>query len=209
MIGKINGILVYNVPPRIMIDVSGISYEIDVPMSTIYELPPLNHAISLHTHLIIKEDSHNLYGFLTITEKNLFKELIRVSGIGARTGLAILSGLNIQEIIDAVSNHRVGLLSTIPGIGKKTAERLILELSSRLHILHSYREINFTLTADKLLHLNHDHEEDSIKKDTINALLALGYGEKEANNAVKNIPDINSMELSQAIKKALNILSGK
>jgi Holliday junction DNA helicase RuvA len=209
MIGKITGNLVYNVPPRIMIDVCGIAYEIDVPMSTIYELPPLNSIVSLHTQLIIKEDSHNLYGFLSISEKHLFKELIRISGVGARTALAILSGLSIQEVISAVSDNRVGLLSTIPGIGKKTAERLILELSNRLHILNSYREVNFSLTADKLLHISNNIDINSIKKDTINALLALGYGEKEANNSIKNIADIDNMELGQAIKKALNILSGK
>ncbi len=209
MIGKITGILVYNLPPRIMIDVSGISYEIDVPMSTIYELPSLNSPITLHTQLIIKEDSHNLYGFLTMSEKHMFKELLRISGVGSRTALAILSGLSIQEIIGAVSDNRVGLLSTIPGIGKKTAERLILELSNRMHILNSYREVNFKLTADKLLHINNENEHNSIKKDTVNALLALGYGEKEANNALKNIANINDLELGQSIKKALNILSGK
>jgi len=194
MIGKITGSLVYNQPPRIMVDVNGVGYEIDIPMSSVYKLPQLNEKVSLYTHLSIREDAQALYGFISFQERQVFKELIRVSGIGTRTALAILSGLEVDEIISAIANHHITLLSTIPGIGKKTAERLVLELSNRL-----------THMGSNNLNLDMVNNKGSVKNDAVNALLALGYNEKEAFNATKKIDA--ALNLSDTIKQALNILS--
>ncbi len=230
MIANINGILTYNIAPRIIIEVQGgIGYEIDVPMSTAYKLPDIGQNIRLHTHLIIKEDAHALYGFYTIQEKYMFKEFIRISGVGARTSLAILSGLSIDDIIQTVQSNRVSLLATIPGIGKKTAERLLLELSNRLSILQTYAydlenvsnlsnslSDNLIINTD-LLNINSAYQ-NTLIQDTLNALIALGYSEKEAYKTVKIIQKNESKDVNQSnkvfnlndyIKKALFILSGQ
>ncbi len=206
MIGKICGILEYIQPPRIMVNVQGISYEIDIPMSSVYNLPIVQQPVCLYTHLIIREDAHSLYGFISLTEKHMFKELIKVSGIGSRTALAILSGLEVQDVVFAIRNNQVNLLSTIPGIGKKTAERLVLELSNRLdsfaYLNNSNQQINNADGSIKQSSLN-----NSIKQDAINALSSLGYSEKEAMLATKNLD--GNLNLSDTIKQALNILSSK
>jgi holliday junction DNA helicase RuvA len=224
MIASIYGILIYNVAPRIIIDVQGIGYEIDVPMSTAYQLPEIGQMLRLNTHLLIKEDAHALYGFYSINEKHMFKELIRISGVGARTALAILSGLSVDDIIQTVQSNRLSLLATIPGIGKKTAERLLLELNNRIHILQTYVHdescinINNSQTID-LLNINDAspsfNQKNSFVQDTLNALIALGYSEKEALKVVKIIQKDESQQtnklpnLNAYIKKALYILSGK
>lgn len=128
MIGRISGTLIAKQPPRVIIDVQGVGYEIDVPMSTLYELPDLGRPATLLTHLIVREDAQLLYGFATEPERSAFRELIRVSGVGPRIALAVLSGLSVDQLAQAVSLQETGLLTRVPGIGKKTAERLILEL---------------------------------------------------------------------------------
>jgi holliday junction DNA helicase RuvA len=235
MIGKINGILIEISPPRIMIEVAGIGYEIDSPMSTIYTIGNINSNISLYTHLAIKEDAHNLYGFATMAEKIVFKELIKISGIGARTSLAILSGLNIHEIIQSIQQNNLSLLSTIPGIGKKTAERLILEMSSKIKILQQAvlsnndnqqsnqrlnQNSNYSANANNInqqellnssLEINQASISNQIYADTLSALLSLGYGEKEANSSISKVIKTNNNgninDLSAMIKQALKILS--
>jgi len=134
VIGRIAGKLVAKHPPQILIDVHGIGYELDVPMSTLYQLPATGADVSLLTHLLVREDAHHLYGFATENERTLFRQLLKISGIGARTALAVLSGMSVGDLRDAVSRQEGGRLTKIPGIGKKTAERLLLELKDKLDI---------------------------------------------------------------------------
>ena len=123
MIGRINGILIEKLPPTICVDVNGVGYDIDVPMSTLYDLPELGAKVALYTHLTVREDAHILYGFLRADERAAFRTLIKVSGIGARTALGILSGMSTQDLATAINNQEVGLLTKVPGIGPKTAAR--------------------------------------------------------------------------------------
>ena len=132
MIGRLTGILLEKNPPQITVDVHGLGYEIDVPMSTFYNLPAAGESVSLHTHLLVREDAHSLYGFLTDGERAAFRQLLKIGGVGARTALAVLSGLSVAELAQAVAMQEVGRLVKIPGIGKKTAERLLLELKDKL-----------------------------------------------------------------------------
>ena len=132
MIGRITGMLIEKNPPSITVDVQGLGYEVDVPMSTFYNLPATGEKVSLHTHLIVREDGHYLYGFASQDERAAFRQLLKISGIGARTALAVLSGMSVTERALAVTLQEAGRLTTVPGIGKKTADRLLLELRDRL-----------------------------------------------------------------------------
>ena len=132
MIGRLSGTLVEKNPPQILLDVQGVAYEVDVPMSTFYNLPNLGERVTLFTHLVVREDAHLLFGFGSETERRAFRQLIKISGIGARTALSVLSGLSVAELAQAVTMQDAGLLTRIPGIGKKTAERLLLELKDKL-----------------------------------------------------------------------------
>ncbi|MBI4986783.1 MAG: Holliday junction branch migration protein RuvA, partial [Rhodocyclales bacterium] len=132
MIGRITGILLEKNPPQIVVDVHGVGYELDVPMSTFYHLPAVGEKVALHTHLLVREDAHCLYGFLGEDERAAFRQLLKISGVGARTALAVLSGLSVDELARAVALQEAGRLVKIPGIGKKTAERLLLELRDKL-----------------------------------------------------------------------------
>ena len=164
---------------------AGVAYELDVPMSTFYALPATGEAVTLFTHLVVREDAHNLYGFATAEERAAFRQLIRISGIGARTALAVLSGMAVADLAQAVTLQDAGRLVKIPGIGKKTAERLLLELKGKL--------------ADAL-----GEPTRAGGADVVNALVALGYSEKEALAAVKGVaPDT---PLAEAIRSALKTL---
>ena len=132
MIGRIIGILAAKQPPQVLVDVSGIGYEIDVPMSTFYNLPATGEAVTLHTHLVVREDAHVLFGFATEEERSAFRKLIRISGVGARTALSVLSGLSVADLAQAVTLQDTARLTKVPGIGKKTAERLLLELKGKI-----------------------------------------------------------------------------
>ena len=132
MIGRLSGKLAAKQPPHVMVDVGGVAYELDVPMSTFYGLPATGEAVSLYTHLVVREDAHTLYGFATLEERTAFRQLIRISGVGARTALAVLSGLSVSDLAQAVTMQDAAALTRIPGIGKKTAERLLLELKGKL-----------------------------------------------------------------------------
>ena len=131
MIGRLCGVLLEKNPPQILLDVQGVGYELDVPMSTFYNLPALNEKVVLHTQLIVREDAHLLYGFLTLEERIAFRQLLKISGVGAKLALSVLSGLSLQDLANAVANKEVGMLTRIPGVGKKTAERLLLELEGK------------------------------------------------------------------------------
>jgi holliday junction DNA helicase RuvA len=197
MIGRITGTLLEKNPPQILVDVSGIGYEIDVPMSTFYNLPALGEKVALVTHLVVREDAHLLFGFLTEAERALFRQLLKISGIGARTALAVLSGLSVAELAQAVALQETGRIVKIPGIGKKTAERLLLELKGKLPVTG--------ITAAKLgaggTALPDAHDTMS---DILNALLGLGYNEREALGAMKSLPA--EAGVSDGIRHALKLL---
>ncbi len=188
MIGRLTGILLEKQPPMISVDVQGVAYELDVPMSTLYQLPATGTATTLYTHLLVRDDAHLLYGFATDEERQLFRQLLRVNGVGARTALAILSGLSVQELHQAVALQDTGRITKIPGIGKKTAERLMLELRDRLSGV-----VSATGAAP------------TPRDDALRALLALGYKDKEAGAALAKVaPDLS---VSESIRQALKLLS--
>jgi Holliday junction DNA helicase RuvA len=190
MIGRIHGRLVEKHPPQIVVDVGGVGYEVDVPMSTFYNLPATGVEIALYTHLAVREDAHQLFGFATEAERHAFRQLLKISGVGARTALAVLSGLSVSDLRDAVVSQDSGRLTKIPGIGKKTAERLLLELRDKL---------------DAVLAAPAAAKGDGKAGDVLNALLSLGYNEKEAAWAVKQLPE--GLAIADGIRQALRLLS--
>jgi len=189
VIGRIAGKLVSKHPPQIVVDVHGVGYELDVPMSTLYQLPATGTDVALLTHLLVREDAHHLYGFATESERSVFRQLLKISGVGARTALAVLSGMSVADLRDTVSRQDGGRLTKVPGIGKKTAERLLLELKDKLDI---------AVIAVKA-------ETDGGAGDIVNALLALGYSDKEAQFAVKNLE--SGLSITEGIRQALKALS--
>ncbi|BDT57589.1 Holliday junction ATP-dependent DNA helicase RuvA [Massilia varians] len=190
MIGRLSGILLEKAPPHVLVDCNGVGYEVDVPMSTFYNLPHTGEKVVLFTHLVVREDAHLLFGFGTASERALFRQLIKITGIGARMGLAILSGMSVADLSQAVTLQEAGRLVKIPGIGKKTAERLLLELKGKLGA-----DIGVVGGAVR----------DDAQADVLNALVALGYSDKEALLAIKNMPAGSSV--SDGIKFALKALS--
>ncbi|MDR0770975.1 MAG: Holliday junction branch migration protein RuvA [Burkholderiales bacterium] len=190
MIGRLSGILLEKNPPQILVDVQGVGYEIMVPMSTFYTLPEQGDAVTLLTHLIVREDAHTLYGFAGERERHAFRALTKVTGIGARTALAVLSGLSTDELAQAIATQEVGWLTRVPGIGKKTAERILLELKGKLA---QATGSSTTVSAP------------TGTLDVVNALLALGYSEKEAHAATRELPA--DIDVADGIRKALKHLS--
>ena len=186
MIGRLSGKLVAKHPPQVLVDCNGVAYELDVPMSTFYNLPGNGEPVTLHTHLVVREDAQTLYGFATLEERAAFRQLIRISGVGARTALSVLSGLSVAELASAVAMQDAGRLTKVPGIGKKTAERLLLELKGKLA----------EATAKPA---------PGTAGDVIHALLGLGYNEKEAAAAVKGLPP--GIALTEGIRAALKALA--
>ncbi len=190
MIGQLRGTLRSKHPPQVLVDVGGVAYEVDVPMSTFYQLPETGAEVTLHTHLAVREDAHVLYGFATLEERAAFRELIRISGVGARTALAVLSGMSVADLAHAVAAQETGRLVKVPGIGKKTAERLLLELKGRL--------------AEPLPGAAGFAPAGGDAADILNALVALGYSEKEASAAIKALaPGLGVAEGIRAALKAL------
>lgn len=192
MIGRISGTLIAKQPPQLVVDVQGVGYEIDVPMSTFYDLPEIGRPVTLLTHMVVREDAQLLYGFLTAAERNAFRELIKVSGVGPRMALAVLSGLSVDQLARAVSLQESALLTRVPGIGKKTAERLILELKGRLGEAIQGAAAGGTPLSDG-------------SADVLHALMALGYSEREALAATKGLAAGTSV--SEGIKQALKSLA--
>jgi len=189
MIGRLTGTLAEKSPPQLLIDVNGVGYEVDVPMSSFYNLPALGERVTLLTHFVVREDAQVLFGFLTHDERATFRQLVKISGVGPRTALAILSGLSVAELAQAVSLQESGRLVKVPGIGKKTAERLLLELKGKL---------GDALAAPASLASN-------AQGDILQALVALGYSDREASAALKALPaDIG---VSDGIKFALKQLA--
>jgi Holliday junction DNA helicase RuvA len=192
MIGRLSGTLVEKNPPQLLVDVGGLGYEVDVPMSTFYNLPHLGERITLLTHFIVREDAQLLYGFLTAAERAAFRELIRISGVGPRTALSVLSGLSVNDLAQAITAQDSKRLVKVPGIGKKTAERLLLELKGRIGA-------DLPLVAASSAAGAESHA------DIAQALMALGYNEKEADAALKALPP--GVSVSDGIKLALKRLA--
>jgi Holliday junction DNA helicase RuvA len=190
LIGRIAGKLMSKQPPQIVVDVQGVGYEIDVPMSTLYQLPATGADVTLFTHLTVREDAHLLYGFATEQERTVFRQLLKISGVGARTALSVLSGMSVADLHAAVSTQDSGRLTKIPGIGKKTAERLLLELKDKLKVTVMLTPATAAASASS---------------DIVNALLSLGYNDKEASWAVKQLPA--SASVNDGIRQALKLLS--
>jgi holliday junction DNA helicase RuvA len=191
MIGRISGTLLEKNPPQVLVDVVGVGYEIDVPMSTFYNLPNLGEKVMLFTHLVVREDAHLLFGFATDAERKVFRQLLKVSGIGARTALSVLSGMSVGDLAQAVTMQDAGRLTKVPGIGRKTAERLLLELKGKLGV-------EFAASVGV-------HRLPSAGSDVLNALLALGYNEKEALAATRQLPA--EVSVADGIRHALRVLS--
>ena len=189
MIGRLTGILLEKNPPQVLLDVHGVGYEVDVPMSTFYNLPGNGEKVTLLTHFIVREDGQFLYGFASESERYAFRQLIKISGVGARMALAVLSGLSVSDLAQAIARQESGRLTKVPGIGKKTAERLLLELKGKL--------------ADALPSANFAVEDS--QHDILNALLALGYNDREASAAMKQLPV--GLSTSDGIRQALKLLS--
>jgi Holliday junction DNA helicase RuvA len=191
MIGRLSGTLLEKNPPQILLDVQGVAYEVDVPMSTFYNLPATGERVTLYTQLVVREDAHLLYGFGSENERHAFRQLTKVNGIGARTALSVLSGLSVAELSQAITMQEAGRLTKIPGIGKKTAERILLELKDKLGAqLTTAVGVNRAPPASA---------------DVLNALFALGYSEKEAVAAVRKLPE--GVAVADGIRQALKLLA--
>ena len=186
MIGRLSGKLAEKHPPQVLLDVGGVAYELDVPMSTFYGLPATGESVTLFTHLVVREDAHTLYGFGTHDERAVFRQLIRISGVGARTALAVLSGLSVGDLAQAVALQDAARLTKIPGIGKKTAERLLLELKGKL------AQAAAAPGQEKA-------------SDVVTALIALGYSDKEAAAATRALPP--GVTVAEGIRAALKALA--
>ncbi|HXS53800.1 MAG TPA: Holliday junction branch migration protein RuvA [Usitatibacter sp.] len=189
MIGRIQGVLTEKNPPQVVVVTHGVGYEIDVPMSTFYHLPRTGEAVELLTHLVVREDAHLLFGFLTAGERGAFRQLLKVSGVGPKVALAVLSGLSVEDLAAAIAAQDAARLTKVPGIGKKTAERLVLELRDKLPVAGGSARA----------------EAAPARGDVVNALLALGYNDREAQAAVKQLPA--ELALAEAIRHALKHLA--
>jgi Holliday junction DNA helicase RuvA len=191
MIGRLKGVLLEKTPPFVLLDINGIGYEVEVPMSTFYNLPAIGESVVLLTQFIVREDAQLLYGFGSDRERATFRQLLKVNGVGAKSALSILSGLSVEDLVQAVTLQETAMLVRVPGVGKKTAERLLLELKDKF-------------TIDGVAAMN-SSQPKSASGDVLNALLALGYNDREALAAVKQLPA--DVVVADGIRQALKSLS--
>lgn len=200
MIGRIKGILIEKSPPDICVDVQGIGYEIQVPMNTFYRLPEIDHPVSLFTHFVVREDAQLLYGFYEARERELFRAVIKINGVGPKLGLAILSGIEAADFVRVVHNNDVAALTKVPGIGKKTAERLVIEMRDKLqdwdHDVTLSVETTGSLIGDTLA-----------VDEAVSALVALGYKPKDAEKAIKSVAE-EGMTSQDLIRQSLKLMAG-
>ena len=189
MIGRLQGLLAAKNPPQVLVDCHGVGYDVDVPMSTFYNLPALGEQVTLLTHFVVREDAQILYGFATPAERDAFRQLVKISGVGPRTALSVLSGMGVAELAQAITLQEAGRLVKVPGIGKKTAERLLLELKGKLGA-----ELGLPVSVAS-----------DAQADILQALVALGYSDREASAALKALP--KDVGVSEGIKLALKALA--
>ena len=194
MIAQLSGLLVEKTPPSIVVDAHGVGYSIDLPMSSYFSLPELGQPVKLLTHFVVREDAQLLYGFLTQAERQTFRELIKVSGVGPRIALAVLSGLSVDQLVAAVSMQDVSGLVRVPGIGKKTAERMLLELKGRL-----------VESLPGVAAAGGSSQSSEVTLEVGHALQALGYSDKEIQQALKQLGGVE--DLSEGIRQALKLLA--
>ncbi len=200
MIGRLRGEIVFKQPPQLVLDVQGVGYELEAPMSTFYELPAVGEQVALFTHLLVRDDAHVLYGFAKDAERNLFRSLLRVNGVGAKMALAILSGMNGSEFARCVQENDTASLVRLPGVGKKTAERLIVEMRDRLDDLDTLVVAGGRPSGSVVAAGEH-----TPVADAVGALIALGYKAPEASRMVRGVDaaDLSSEEISRAALKAV------
>jgi len=200
MIGQLRGNLLKKQAPKLLIDVNGVGYEVDAPMSTFYQLPVIGSEVTLHTHLAVREDAHTLYGFATEGERALFRSLIKVNGVGAKLALTILSGMSVNEFVECVHGNDAVSLTRMPGVGKKTAERLIVEMRDRL--TENMSEI-VPIAGDKVKNEGSiGNESANPVSDAVSALISLGYKAHDASRMVRSVDTANK-DSEEIIRRAL------
>ncbi|WP_322978599.1 Holliday junction branch migration protein RuvA [Pseudomonas sp. C11] len=197
MIGRLRGTLAEKQPPHLLLDVNGVGYELEVPMTTLYRLPSVGEAVTLHTHLVIREDAHLLYGFFEKRERELFRELIRLNGVGPKLALALMSGLEVDELVRCVQAQDTAALVKVPGVGKKTAERLLVELKDRFKAWESIPSI-----APLVVEPQQAQAVSSAENDAVSALISLGYKPQEASRAVAAVKE-DGLSSEDMIRRAL------
>ena len=203
MIGRLKGTLAEKQPPHLILDVNGVGYELEVPMTTLYRLPAVGQGVTLHTHLVVREDAHLLYGFFEKRERELFRELIRLNGVGPKLALALMSGLEVDELVRCVQAQDTSALVKIPGVGKKTAERLVVEMKDRLkgwvsHDLFSPAEITLPAKESPL-------RAPDASEEAASALVALGYKPQQASQIVSKVA-ADGMSVEEIIRESLRSL---
>ncbi|MCM2321501.1 MAG: Holliday junction branch migration protein RuvA, partial [Pseudomonas sp.] len=197
MIGRLRGTLAEKQPPHLIVDVGGIGYELEVPMTTLYRLPAVGEPLTLHTHLVVREDAHLLYGFSSKRERELFRELIRLNGVGPKLALALMSALEVDELVRCVQTEDTSALTKVPGVGKKTAERLLVELKDRFKVWESMPSI-----APLVVEPARAAAVSSAQSDAVSALVALGFKPAEASRAV-SLVDEDDLSSEELIRRAL------
>lgn len=199
MIGRLQGTLAEKQPPHLLIDVNGVGYAVEVPMSTYYQLPNIDEKVTLHIHQVVREDAHLLYGFYEKRERELFRELIRLNGVGPKLALALMSTLSVSEMIETVRQQNTAALVKVPGVGKKTAERLLIELRDRFKAWEGGTEASTTLASEVAM----TNPASSAEMDAVSALIALGYKPQEASRAVAMVDGKDDMSSEELIRRAL------
>ena len=196
MIGRLRGTLAEKQPPHLLVDVNGVGYELEVPMTTLYRLPSIGEPLTLHTHLVVREDAHLLYGFSSKRERELFRELIRLNGVGPKLALALMSALEVDELVRCVQAEDTSALTRVPGVGKKTAERLLVELKDRFKVWESMPSIAPLVEPARAAAVS------SAQSDAVSALVALGFKPAEASRAV-SLVDEDDLSSEELIRRAL------
>ncbi len=197
MIGRLSGVMLEKTPPQVLLEVQGVGYEIDVPMSTFYNLPNVGERVTHYTHLVVREDAHLLYGFSRESQRQLFRSLLKVNGVGPRVALAVLSGLSEQELLLCLTHEDIARLTKVPGIGRKTAERLVMELRDKV-------DLNMSPAPGTARPAGRPVDP---AQEAVSALIALGYKPAEASRAISNLPH-EDMKSEDLIRQALKGLAG-
>ena len=199
MIGRLQGILAEKQPPHLLVDVSGVGYAVEVPMSTYYQLPDIDKKVTLHIHQVVREDAHLLYGFYEKKERELFRELIRLNGVGPKLALALMSTLSVNEMIETVRQQNTAALIKVPGVGKKTAERLLIELRDRFKAWEGGAAPVSALSAEVAT----TNPATSAEMDAVSALVSLGYKLQDASRAVSLVANKDELTSEELIRRAL------